>query len=73
MKNLQEEFPEKFGSSRRREHNENAVEGIQFMLNEETQDFDYLCSAIGQQEEPSQEFLNLQKNIKSVRFQSSER
>jgi 1-aminocyclopropane-1-carboxylate deaminase len=23
------------------------VEGIQFMLNEETQDFDYLCSAIG--------------------------
>ena len=46
MKNLQEEFPESLvvpeGGT-----NENAVEGIQFMLNEETQDFDYLCSAIG--------------------------
>lgn len=46
MKNLQEEFPESLvvpeGGT-----NENAVEGIQFMLTEETQDFDYLCSAIG--------------------------
>lgn len=46
MKDLQEEFPESLvvpeGGT-----NENAVEGIQFMLNEETQDFDYLCSAIG--------------------------
>lgn len=46
MKNLQEKFPESLvvpeGGT-----NENAVEGIQFMLNEETQDFDYLCSAIG--------------------------
>jgi 1-aminocyclopropane-1-carboxylate deaminase len=46
MKNLQEEFPLSLvvpeGGT-----NENAVEGIQFMLNEETQDFDYLCSAIG--------------------------
>ena len=46
MENLQEEFPESLvvpeGGT-----NENAVEGIQFMLNEETQDFDYLCSAIG--------------------------
>lgn len=46
MKNLQNEFPESLvvpeGGT-----NENAVEGIQFMLTEETQDFDYLCSAIG--------------------------
>ena len=46
MKNLQKEFPESLvvpeGGT-----NENAVEGIQFMLTEETQDFDYLCSAIG--------------------------
>jgi 1-aminocyclopropane-1-carboxylate deaminase len=46
MINLQKEFPESLvvpeGGT-----NENAVEGIQFMLNEETQDFDYLCSAIG--------------------------
>jgi len=46
MKNLQYEFPESLvvpeGGT-----NENAVEGIQFMLTEETQDFDYLCSAIG--------------------------
>ena len=46
MKNLQEEFPLSLvvpeGGT-----NENAVEGIQFMLNEETQDFDYLCSSIG--------------------------
>lgn len=46
MENLQKEFPESLvvpeGGT-----NENAVEGIQFMLNEETKDFDYLCSAIG--------------------------
>ena len=46
MINLQKEFPESLvvpeGGT-----NENAVEGIQFMLNEETKEFDYLCSAIG--------------------------
>ena len=46
MINLQKEFPESIvvpeGGT-----NENAVEGIQFMLNEETKEFDYLCSAIG--------------------------
>ena len=46
MENLQKEFPKSLvvpeGGT-----NENAVEGIQFMLNEETKDFDYLCSAIG--------------------------
>lgn len=46
MKNLQKEFSESLvvpeGGT-----NENAVEGIQFMLTEETKDFDYLCSAIG--------------------------
>lgn len=46
MKELQIEFPEALvvpeGGT-----NENAVEGIQYMLNEETQEFDYLCSAVG--------------------------
>ena len=27
--------------------NENAVEGIQYMLTDETNDFDYICSAVG--------------------------
>ena len=45
MKN-QKRISRKFGGSEGGT-NENAVEGIQFMLNEETQDFDYLCSAIG--------------------------
>jgi 1-aminocyclopropane-1-carboxylate deaminase len=42
MKELQEEFPEALvvpeGGT-----NENAVEGIQYMLNDETKDFDYIC------------------------------
>ena len=46
MKELQEEFPESLvvpeGGT-----NENAVEGIQYMLNDETKDFDYICSAVG--------------------------
>lgn len=46
MKLLQEEFPDALvvpeGGT-----NENAVEGIQYMLTEETQVFDYLCSAVG--------------------------
>lgn len=46
MQNLQEEFPESLvvpeGGT-----NATAVEGIQFMLSEETKDFDYLCSAVG--------------------------
>lgn len=46
MNELQEEFPEALvvpeGGT-----NENAVEGIQYMLTEETQQFDYLCSAVG--------------------------
>jgi 1-aminocyclopropane-1-carboxylate deaminase len=46
MKELQEEFPEALvvpeGGT-----NENAVEGIQYMLNDETKEFDYLCSAVG--------------------------
>lgn len=46
MKKLQEEFPEALvvpeGGT-----NENAVEGIQYMLNDETKEFDYLCSAVG--------------------------
>ena len=46
MKELQEEFPEALvvpeGGT-----NENAVEGIQYMLNDETKDFDYICSAVG--------------------------
>ena len=46
MKELQEEFPEALvipeGGT-----NENAVEGIQYMLNDETNDFDYICSAVG--------------------------
>jgi 1-aminocyclopropane-1-carboxylate deaminase len=45
MKELQEEFPST-GCSRRWT-NENAVEGIQYMLNDETKEFDYLCSAVG--------------------------
>ncbi|MEN9487431.1 MAG: hypothetical protein RIR56_1119 [Bacteroidota bacterium] len=46
MKELQEEFPEALvvpeGGT-----NENAVEGIQYMLTDETKDFDYICSAVG--------------------------
>ena len=46
MKELQEEFPEALvvpeGGT-----NENAVEGIQYMLNDETKEFDYICSAVG--------------------------
>ncbi len=46
MKELQDEFPESLvvpeGGT-----NENAVEGIQYMLSEETKDFDYLCCAVG--------------------------
>ena len=46
MKELQEEFPEALvvpeGGT-----NENAVEGIQYMLTDETNDFDYICSAVG--------------------------
>ena len=46
MKELQEEFPESLvvpeGGT-----NENAVEGIQYMLTDETKDFDYICSAVG--------------------------
>jgi 1-aminocyclopropane-1-carboxylate deaminase len=46
MKELQEEFPEALvvpeGGT-----NENAVEGVQYMLNDETKEFDYLCSAVG--------------------------
>ena len=46
MKELQEEFPESLvvpeGGT-----NENAVEGIQYMLNDETKEFDYICSAVG--------------------------
>ena len=46
MKELQEEFPESLvvpeGGT-----NENAVEGIQYMLTDETNDFDYICSAVG--------------------------
>ena len=44
--NLRKEFPNALiipeGGT-----NENAVEGIQFMLTEETKSFDYLCSAVG--------------------------
>ncbi|QDP86628.1 pyridoxal-phosphate dependent enzyme [Chryseobacterium sp. SNU WT5] len=43
---LEKEFPDALvipeGGS-----NENAVEGIQFMLTEETKSFDYLCTAVG--------------------------
>ena len=46
MAELQEEFPESLvvpeGGT-----NENAVEGIQYMLTDETNDFDYICSAVG--------------------------
>ena len=46
MKELQEEFPEALvvpeGGT-----NENAVEGIQYMLTDETKEFDYICSAVG--------------------------
>ncbi len=46
MAELQEEFPESLvvpeGGT-----NENAVEGIQYMLTDETKDFDYICSAVG--------------------------
>ena len=46
MKELQAEFPESLvvpeGGT-----NENAVEGIQYMLTDETKDFDYICSAVG--------------------------
>lgn len=46
MKELQTEFPESLvvpeGGT-----NENAVEGIQYMLTDETKDFDYICSAVG--------------------------
>ena len=46
MAELQEEFPESLvvpeGGT-----NENAVEGIQYMLTDETKEFDYLCSAVG--------------------------
>ena len=46
MKELQTEFPESLvvpeGGT-----NENAVEGIQYMLNDETKEFDYICSAVG--------------------------
>ena len=46
MKELQTEFPESLvvpeGGT-----NENAVEGIQYMLTDETNDFDYICSAVG--------------------------
>ena len=46
MKELQKEFPESLvvpeGGT-----NENAVEGIQYMLTDETKDFDYICSAVG--------------------------
>mgnify|MGYP000561869369 FL=1 len=46
MAELQEEFPESLvvpeGGT-----NENAVEGIQYMLNDETKEFDYICSAVG--------------------------
>ena len=46
MKELQTEFPESLvvpeGGT-----NENAVEGIKYMLTDETNDFDYICSAVG--------------------------
>ena len=46
MAELQEEFPESLvvpeGGT-----NENAVEGIQYMFTDETNDFDYICSAVG--------------------------
>ena len=46
MKELQTEFPESLvvpeGGT-----NENAVEGIQYMFTDETNDFDYICSAVG--------------------------
>ena len=46
MAELQEEFPESLvvpeGGT-----NENAVEGILYMLTDETKDFDYICSAVG--------------------------
>lgn len=46
MAELQTEFPESLvvpeGGT-----NENAVEGIQYMLTDETKDFDYICSAVG--------------------------
>ena len=46
MKELQTEFPESLvvpeGGT-----NENAVEGIQHTLTDETNDFDYICSAVG--------------------------
>lgn len=46
MAELQEEFPESLvvpeGGT-----NENAVEGIQYMLTDETNDFDYICCAVG--------------------------
>ncbi len=46
MVELQEEFPESLvvpeGGT-----NENAVEGIQYMLTDETKDFDYICNAVG--------------------------
>ena len=46
MAELQKEFPESLvvpeGGT-----NENAVEGIQYMLTDETKDFDYICSAVG--------------------------
>lgn len=46
MTELQKEFPESLvvpeGGT-----NENAVEGIQYMLTDETNDFDYICSAVG--------------------------
>ena len=46
MAELQTEFPESLvvpeGGT-----NENAVEGIQYMLTDETNDFDYICSAVG--------------------------
>ena len=46
MAELQTEFPESLvvpeGGT-----NENAVEGIQYMLTYETKDFDYICSAVG--------------------------
>ena len=46
MAELQTEFPESLvvpeGGT-----NENAVEGIQYMLTDETKDFDYICNAVG--------------------------
>ena len=46
MKELQTEFPESLVVPERGT-NENAVEGIQYMLNDETKEFDYICSAVG--------------------------